>query len=77
MFVAGVVCFLTGIAYNRLTQDAPDGNFRELRAAGKLPPPHQAKGSFAAACADPRVWVLFVVYGRRRATEAGRNKNDE
>ena len=29
MVVAGLVCFLTGIAYYRFTQDAPDGTFKE------------------------------------------------
>jgi len=63
MVVAGLVCLLTGIAYYRLTQDAPDGNFKELRAAGKLPSPKKTKGAFWAACRDYRVWALFVIYG--------------
>ena len=32
------VASLTGIAYYRVTRDAPDGDFRELRARGVLPP---------------------------------------
>jgi len=36
MFLAGAVCALAGVAYYFLTQDTPEGNFRELRAAGKL-----------------------------------------
>jgi len=63
MFVAGLVCFLIGIAYFFLTQDAPDGNFKELRAAGKLPPAKKSNGAFLAACRDFRVWVLFLIYG--------------
>ncbi len=63
MMVAGVVCFLTGIAYCFLTQDTPDGNFKELRAAGKLPPTKNSNGNFWAACRDHRVWVLFLIYG--------------
>jgi len=63
MFVAGVVCALTGVAYYLLTQDRPDGNFRELRAAGKLPSGRQGSESFAAVCKDPRVWTLCVIYG--------------
>lgn len=63
MFVAGLVCALTGIAYYFLTQDAPDGNFKELRAAGKLPQKEQQKGMFLKACKDHRVWALFVIYG--------------
>ncbi|QDU82345.1 putative sulfoacetate transporter SauU [Polystyrenella longa] len=63
MFIAGAVCFLTGIAYYFMTQDAPEGNFKELRESGKLPPKQSVKGSFLHACADYRVWVLFLVYG--------------
>jgi NNP family nitrate/nitrite transporter-like MFS transporter len=62
MVVAGAVCMLLGVAYYRLTQDCPEGNYRELRAAGKLPPKKQAQGSFLAACRDVRVWALFVAY---------------
>lgn len=63
MVVAGVVCLLTGIAYYRFTQDTPEGNFKELRAAGKLPSTKQANGEFWAACRDYRVWALFLIYG--------------
>jgi len=63
MLVAGVVCLLTGIAYCFLTQDAPDGTFRELRAAGKLPPGKLAASAFWGACKDYRVWLLAVIYG--------------
>ena len=63
MVVAGAMCALVGVAYWFLTQDAPEGNYRELRAAGKLPPKQSVKGSFATASKDPRVWALFVIYG--------------
>lgn len=63
MVAAGVVCMLTGFAYFRLTQDAPDGNFKELRAAGKLPSTKKSNGEFWAACRDYRVWALFLIYG--------------
>ena len=62
MFAAGVVCLLTGIAYYRFTQDAPDGNFRELRAAGRLSTAKQSRGAYWTACRDFRVWALFIVY---------------
>ena len=62
MFTAGVVCFLTGVAYYFLTQDTPDGNFKELRAAGKMPEANKS-GGFLAACRDYRVWALFLIYG--------------
>jgi NNP family nitrate/nitrite transporter-like MFS transporter len=62
MFVAGVLCALAGVAYYFLTQDSPEGNFRELRAAGKLAR-NSASGTFLDACRDHRVWALFAVYG--------------
>ncbi|MDM7483219.1 MAG: NarK family nitrate/nitrite MFS transporter [Halomonas sp.] len=66
MLVPGVVLFVTGIAYWYFTQDAPDGNFSELRARGELPEAsgeYGAAQSFMAAAKDIRVWALFVVYG--------------
>ena len=63
MVIAGAMCALVGVAYYLLTQDAPEGNYRELRAAGKLASKKSVKGSFVAAARDPRVWALFVVYG--------------
>jgi NNP family nitrate/nitrite transporter-like MFS transporter len=65
MIVPGVVLFLMGLAYLKYTKDTPDGNFDELRAAGKLPMPvkeHSAMATFKAAAGDRRVWALFVVY---------------
>ncbi len=63
MVTAGAICLLTGVLYWRLTQDTPEGNFRELRAAGKLPDPSKKSGGLAAVCRDSRVWALFVLYG--------------
>ena len=63
MVLAGVTCALVGIGYACLTQDAPEGSYTVLRAAGKLPPKRRVKGAFATACKDPRVWALFVIYG--------------
>ena len=72
MIVPGVALFITGFAYYFLTQDAPDGNYKELRDRGDLEP---AKGngsftnatrafveSFMLAIKDYRVWALFVIY---------------
>jgi len=63
MVCAGVLCFFVGLAYYRFTQDTPEGNFSELRAAGKMPEKKNTKGSFAEAARDRRVWALFVIYG--------------
>ncbi len=63
MVIPGVILFFTGIAYYFLTQDAPDGNFKELRERGELPPTTDKEaGSFMLAAKDPRVWALFVIY---------------
>ena len=63
MVMAGAMCALVGGAYYFLTQDAPEGNYNELRASGKLPPKQSVTGSFAAATKDRRVWALFAIYG--------------
>ncbi len=63
MVVPGIALFVMGIAYYRFTQDGPEGNYRDLRAAGKMPPASAVKGTFRKAAADRRVWALFVIYG--------------
>ncbi|MGO9115774.1 MAG: MFS transporter [Thermoguttaceae bacterium] len=63
MGIAGGLCFLMGLAYCRFTQDTPDGNFSQLRAAGKLRDVKKVNGAFWIAFTDYRVWVLFVAYG--------------
>jgi MFS transporter, NNP family, nitrate/nitrite transporter len=63
MVVVGCVIFFTGIAYYFLTQDAPDGNFKELREKGMMPPKKSVTGDYFRAMADYRVWVLFLIYG--------------
>ena len=62
MFVAGVGCFLTGIAYYFLTQDTPR---RKLPRAVRNGWSATAKrsGTLALACRDHRVWMLFIAYG--------------
>jgi len=62
MVIAGAVCFFTGIAYYKLTTDAPDGNFKDLRQRGEMPDKKESKGSFAEAAKDYRVWILFLIY---------------
>jgi NNP family nitrate/nitrite transporter-like MFS transporter len=62
MVLAGVICFATGVAYYFLTQDTPEGNFRQLRAEGKLPRRKADLTGFWDACRDFRVWGLFVAY---------------
>lgn len=63
MVAVGLLCAVTGIAYYFLTQDTPEGNYRELRAAKKLPTTQAASGAYWEACRDRRVWALFLIYG--------------
>jgi NNP family nitrate/nitrite transporter-like MFS transporter len=63
MVIPGIALALTGVAYFFLTQDCPEGNYRELRAAGRMPAAGDREhGSFRAAAKDYRVWVLFILY---------------
>ncbi len=63
MFVAGLVCCLTGVAYYFLTHDTPQGNYHQLKKDSQ--PMHgRARGQgFWYALTDYRVWALFAVYG--------------
>ena len=62
MVVPGAAMFLMGIVYYFLTRDTADGDFRELRAAGKLDGRAAANGAFREACRDHRVWALAILY---------------
>ncbi len=63
MAVVGVITLLVGIGYFFLTKDAPDGNFDELRAKGLMEEKKNVTGNYIQALRDPRVWVLFLIYG--------------
>jgi len=63
MVSVGVVIFFVGIAYYFLTQDAPDGNYKDLRAKGLIPAKSKVTGAYFRAMRDYRVWVLFLIYG--------------
>lgn len=62
MVVVGCITFFVGIAYFFLTQDAPDGNYKELRAKGMLPKKEKVTGAYLNALKDYRIWVLFCIY---------------
>jgi MFS transporter, NNP family, nitrate/nitrite transporter len=64
MVFPGLFMLVMGFAYWRLTQDAPGGNYRDLRREGKMPPVKKGGGlaSLAGAARDPRVWALFAIY---------------
>lgn len=63
MVAPGVLLFFMGIAYYYMTQDSPEGNYKQLRAEGKVPEAKHVNGAFLEACKDYRVWFLFVIYG--------------
>ncbi|UGQ45864.1 MFS transporter [Massilia endophytica] len=65
LIVPGVLMIVVGLLYYRLTQDCPQGNYEELRAAGIEVEGGKKGGweSFKLAAANYRVWMLFVTYG--------------
>jgi NNP family nitrate/nitrite transporter-like MFS transporter len=62
MVVPGVGMLLMGIAYYFLTRDTAEGDFRELRAQGRMPARAASGGAFREACRDRRMWALAVLY---------------
>ncbi|MGI4952682.1 MAG: MFS transporter, partial [Janthinobacterium lividum] len=65
MIVPGVMMLIVAVMYYRLTQDAPEGNFKELRARG-ISVDSGKKGGWAVfkqAMVNYRVWMLAVTYG--------------
>ncbi len=62
MVVPGLAMLITAAAYWFLTQDAPEGNYSELRARGDMPPAAAARGTFMEAIRDSRVIALFFIY---------------
>ncbi|NRA66720.1 MAG: NarK family nitrate/nitrite MFS transporter [Pseudobacteriovorax sp.] len=68
MVIAGATTFVFGIAYFFLTQDTPNGNFKELKLGywqdKNLREKDEAKRyeGFWKASKDFRVWILFLIY---------------
>lgn len=65
LLVPGVLMLAMAFLYWRYTQDCPAGNYATLRANGLMPDTGKKAGwkSFKLACANYRVWMLFVTYG--------------
>lgn len=64
LLVPGIMMVIVGILYWKLTQDAPQGNFAELRAQG-VQIGSDKKGGVAIlmhAARNYRVWILFGAY---------------
>ena len=64
LVVPGLAMPVMAWFYWRFTQDCPQGNFTQLRAQGISIDGGKKGGwaSFRAACANYRVWMLFVTY---------------
>jgi len=65
LLVPGVLMLIMAVLYYRYTQDCPQGNYSEMRAAG-IDVEGGKKGgwdSFKTAAGNYRVWLLFVTYG--------------
>ena len=65
LIVPGVLMIVMAGVYYRYTQDCPQGNFSELRAAGIAIEGGKKGGweSFKLAASNYRVWLLFITYG--------------
>ena len=63
MVVPGLALLGTSALYWKFTEDSPDGSYNALRERGTLESAKKVEGNFLNACADPRVWALFVIYG--------------
>jgi MFS transporter, NNP family, nitrate/nitrite transporter len=65
MLVPGVLMLIVAALYWKFTQDSPQGDYVELRAAG-VEIESGKKGGwdvFKSAAANYRVWMLFITYG--------------
>jgi NNP family nitrate/nitrite transporter-like MFS transporter len=65
LLVPGVMMLVMAAVYYRYTQDCPQGNYDQMRAAGIVIEGGKKGGwaSFKAASANYRVWLLFITYG--------------
>ncbi|SMF36352.1 MFS transporter, NNP family, nitrate/nitrite transporter [Tistlia consotensis] len=66
MVAPGLALLAVAALYWFGTRDCPDGDYRDLRAQGRLPTAEQTGSTLshlATAARDGRVWALFVVYG--------------
>jgi NNP family nitrate/nitrite transporter-like MFS transporter len=65
LIVPGVLMLIMSVIYYKFTQDCPEGNYSDLRAAGLTIEGGKKGGwdSFKLAAANYRVWLLFITYG--------------
>ena len=63
MIIPGLALLVTSYLYWKVTEDSPDGDYVSLRKQGSMDGSEKVTGQFLKACADYRVWALFVIYG--------------
>jgi len=65
MVLPGAMMLIVAVMYWKLTQDCPQGNYKELRARGVVLESGKKGGLavFRAAMVNYRVWMLFITYG--------------
>jgi NNP family nitrate/nitrite transporter-like MFS transporter len=59
--IPALIAFTTGVVVFYNSDDAPKGNFHELKQRGMMPEV-SAIQSFRAGCGDLNAWLLFVQY---------------
>ncbi|KAG8464517.1 hypothetical protein KFE25_009889 [Diacronema lutheri] len=72
VLVPAVLLFFVGIALYLTSDDVPEGTYKALYASGERKKQNGWK-VFLAAAIDPRVWLLFIVYGGCFGTELTMN----
>jgi NNP family nitrate/nitrite transporter-like MFS transporter len=60
--VPAIVAFGTGIVIYRISDDAPKGNYNEMKRHGTMAEV-SAVGSFFSAASNFNTWLLFIQYG--------------
>jgi NNP family nitrate/nitrite transporter-like MFS transporter len=65
MVVPAALMLITAVLYYRFTQDCPEGNYKDLRAANQVVDTGKKGGLavMAAASKNYRVWLLAACYG--------------
>ncbi len=61
LVIPGLLMLVGSVAYLRLTQDTPAGNFAQLQRAGSTAV-KKGRPEWIAVIKDLRVWVLFLAY---------------
>src|SRR3569623_370442 len=60
--VPAILACITGITTYFISDDAPKGNYRDLKKHGTMPPV-SAAASFRSGACNLNSWILFVHYG--------------